>query len=325
MLRVGTLCFAIERGLGYLAKSFYDAGVVTDVAVLCHGSIPDQMQWYPDALHITTKPWLNQELKALVRSVDVMLFFETAFEWKIIDYARSHNVKTVLMPMYECTPDPLPYVPDLFLCPSLLDTSYYPDNSVALPVPVDERDIKLWKLRTRAHTFVHNSGHIGLQNRSGTREVVKAVRYLESQANIIIRSQTKEIRRFSKVINSTVPYEELRKDCDVCLAPERFNGLSLPLQESYAQGLLVMTTDRYPTNKWLSSDPLIPVAHYETIKAHNRARQIEAAVVDPKTIAKTIDAWYDRDITKYSLQGKQWASENTWDILKPKYIEELAK
>ena len=74
MLRVGTLCFAIERGLGYLAKSFYDAGVVTDVAVLCHGSIPDQMQWYPDALHITTKPWLNQELKALVRRVDVMLY-----------------------------------------------------------------------------------------------------------------------------------------------------------------------------------------------------------------------------------------------------------
>ena len=53
---------------------------------------------------------------------------------------------------------------------------------------------------------------------------------------------------------------------DVFLFPDKFNGLSLPLQEAYASGMAVMSTGRYPASQWLPNDPMIPVDGYETRK-----------------------------------------------------------
>ena len=329
-MRVGTLCFAIERGLGYLAKSFYDYGVITDVMVLNHGRIPTQMDWYPDYLYITTKPFLSDVAKEFIDKMDVMMFFETPFDWGIIDYCRQRGVKTVLMTMYECTQDPLPSRPDLFICPSPLDMEYFPDNSVLLPVPVEEP----WELRTNAEVFVHNSGYIGLRGRSGTQELIDAIPYIRSDLKLIIRSQDPVILQMSRgymndhynvtVQSGTVPYDELRNGCDVCVAPEKFNGLSLPLQECAAAGLLVMTTNRFPANTWLPNEPLIPVKSYTRQRVAGRCLEFDEAVVDPREIARTMDEWYGRDITEYSLWGKQWAEDNSWGKLKPRYVEALS-
>jgi len=103
-MRVGTICFAIKRGLGYLAKSFYDNGIVTDPIILHHGRIQTQYDWYPDAVKVTTRPFINCEVKAKIRDMDWMLFFETPFENSVLDYCKEIGVKTAIMTMYECTP-----------------------------------------------------------------------------------------------------------------------------------------------------------------------------------------------------------------------------
>ncbi|MEK0326516.1 MAG: hypothetical protein QQN63_12520, partial [Nitrosopumilus sp.] len=109
-MKVGTLCFATTRGLGYLAKSFYDNGIITHPAVLNHGSIPTQTDWYPDAPYITTRPYLNHKrfVEEVIDEVDAMLFFETPFDWNIIQHCRNKGIKTILMTMYECTPTQIP-------------------------------------------------------------------------------------------------------------------------------------------------------------------------------------------------------------------------
>lgn len=100
---------------------------------------------------------------------------------------------------------------------------------------------------------------------------------------------------------------------------ERFAGLSLPLQEAFSAGLLVIAGDRYPINQWLPSAPLVAPTGYEDLNFVGVP--FKSALYDPKAIASKIDEFYDTDISGYSLAGKKWAEENSWEVLRPQYIE----
>lgn len=330
-LRVGTLVYATEQGLGYLAKSFYDAGVVTHTLVVRHSHRDNLGQyWYPESREIGLS-YLPQERAVAHRlcdSVDVMLFFETPFHWELINYCRSKGVKTVLMPMYECLPPKslLPYQPDYFICPSLLDLRYFPDaNSRFIPVPSNSSVV--WRQREKARQFVHNAGHGGLKGRNGTKELLEAMKYVKSPIELLIRSQSIRTVTISdsrvRVEYGSYPYSSLYDWGDVFIFPESFNGLSLPLQEAYASGMLVMTTDRYPMNQWLPKEPLIPVESYRRDRVSGRCVEFDRAVINPRKLAKTIDRWYDADIRALSSSGREWATANSWEVLKPVYMSHL--
>lgn len=280
-MRVGSLVFATEQGLGILAKSFFDAGVVTDVMAVRHGRRPEREDWYPSYSRIHSLKEDAGSIRKFCNEVDVMLFFETPFDWTLLDYCRGIGVKTVLMPMYECMPKVLPAQPDLFLCPSLLDLSYYPStdpstqsgkrmgydpdgvSSRYLPIPVEQR----WYQRDRAEIFVHNAGHGGLKGRNGTQQFLEAIQYVKSDAKFVLRVQDREFAvekqlldriKDRLMIEGTLPYDRLFLNGDVFVFPERFNGLSLPLQEARAAGMLVMATDRFPMNIWLPGEAPCP-------------------------------------------------------------------
>jgi hypothetical protein len=178
--------------------------------------------------------------------------------------------------------------------------------------------------------FVHNAGHGGLRGRNGTEELIQAIRLVESPAKFIIRCQDKknwppysELLGKVELVNRTVPYDELWSEGDVFIFPEKFNGLSLPLQEAYASGMLVMGTNRFPMNTWLHSSPLITPSSYHRTQVSGRCNMFSEAVLDPVTIAAHIDKWYGKPITPYSLQGKEWAEKHSWEVLKPRYMEVL--
>lgn len=374
-MNVGSIVYATDQGLGILAKSFYDHGIITDVIVVRHGRHPTHDEWYPGAHQVANlKDWRQQQAMAgWCEGMDVMLFLETPFVWELIDHCRSKGVKTVLMPMFECEPTTLPACPDLVLCPSLLDLRYYSWyvgsnpivagqmltrkdglKSVFLPVPVEYP----WRQRTRAEVFVHNAGHGGLKGRNGTAELIEAMRHVKSGARLTLRAQESsrqywaagQLRDANNTpVNlpdnidlkiGTFPYEQLFAEGDVFVFPETFNGLSLPLQEARAAGMLVMCGDRFPMNTWLPTkvetpdrynpfggfprltetmSPLIPVEGYVKSRIGPPYNEFDEAVFSPKTIAAKIDEWYVRDITEYSQQGREWAEENSWEVLGPKY------
>lgn len=327
-MRVGTICFATDQGLGILAKDFYDNGIVTDAIVLAHGKREDHQEWYPKSPFITNlhSGQFKAAVENMVDEVDVMLFFETPFDWDVIDRCRSMGIKTVLMPMYECMPKDLPAQPDLFLNPSLLDQQYYPSGKF-LPIPVD----RLWIRRDRARVFVHNAGHGGLKGRNGTQELINAIPLVKSrEIEFIIRCQDRnniftELQDDTRVFikTGTQPYETLYDEGDVFLFPEKFNGLSLPLQEAYASGMLVMATDRHPMNKWLPNAPLIPNRGFTISNVSPRCNAFQEAIVTPEDIAATIDKWAGKFIGDFSLAGKEWASCHSWEVLKPQYLKVL--
>jgi hypothetical protein len=244
--------------------------------------------------------------------------------------------------MYENTPDPLPVELDQFLCPSLLDLERYKDRkprAVAMPVPVEVP----WRPRHRARVFVHNSGNAQGFFRNGTLELLAALPRIRSPIELIVRMQEPSALtplardraeraralveaagadRRVRLVRETVPFSDLWREGDVFVFPEKWNGLSLPLQEARASGMLVMASDRFPNNAWLPRAPLIPVSGYR--KASYFDVPFEEAVVDPGDVAATIDRWFDADIGAYSQAGRTWAREHCWDRWRQPYLDALA-
>ncbi len=182
-MRVGTICYATNSGLGLLAKSFYDHGVVTDAMLVRHPHYVNHEDWYP----IEDRFWPKQVGEFLSR-IDFLLLFEQAVgnTWSVVAEASRRNIPVVMMPMYEWTPRPLPVPADLFLCPSKLDQQYYQtENYQLVAVPVDVS----WRRRERALRFVHNAGHCGTKFRNGTLSLIEAIQHIQSPINLTIRCQ----------------------------------------------------------------------------------------------------------------------------------------
>lgn len=333
---VGTVCFSTDQGLGYLARDFYRHGIVTHPIILAHGRRQSHPEWYPPGtpfVHDYRHPDVINELA----KCDCVLFFETPFDWTLIPRLRLRGVRTALMPMHECMPDPLPHIPDLILSPSELDHQWavraVGDRAdlAMLTVPVEVP----WRQRTKCEVFVHNAGNGGLRGRNGYMEVLEALRYIESDAKFIIRrqepctlSESYALKLLGPkrvtVVDGTVPFDQLWTEGDCLLFPEKFNGLSLPLQEARAAGMLVMATDRFPMNTWLPRSPLIYPTGHTLSRVSPRCAEFHEAIIQPEEIARSIDEWYGRDISVYSQDGRRWAEENSWAKLGPMYKEVLA-
>ena len=327
---VGSIVYATKSGLGILAKLLYESKIIDKVLVVQHQKFESHLEWYPaEDIILAADEFLD--------SIDTLLLLEAPmpnpFDWSLVQRAKYKGKKIVLMPMYESTPRQSLVLVDEFICPSPLDLEYYQDfNACYLPVPAPN-DVE-WNLREKANVFVHNVGHGGIFSRNGTVEVVQALPMIKSDIKLIIRIQpdskpellslVDEIKDDRvEVVKEQIPFQELWKTGDVFLFPEKFNGLSLPLQEASAAGMCVMAGDRFPINEWLPREPLIPVSGYfKTVQPWTRVA-IKNAIIHPRSIAETVDKWAGQDISKQSLAGKEWAEDNQGDRLKSRYDEVL--
>lgn len=297
---IGSIVLATEQGLGYLAKAFFDNGIIDKVMIHHHSSRKNHWEWY------TGFACRNEE--ELFNNITHLILFETPFDWKIIVRARERGIKTILIPMYECTKYPFPYQPDEVWCPSALDYDFYKDKGEIckrIQIPVDIK----WRERTRARLFVHNAGNGGLGGRNGTAELIEAFKYIKSEAKLLIRSQVPISCKDPRIEVRVGTFDDIWTEGDVFIFPEKFNGLSLPLQEAFASGMLVMATDRFPNNEYLPLDPLIPIEGYHKERI---AIEFDCADLSPEKIAVWIDAWYHKDITNFSEMGKEYNKTNSW-------------
>ena len=319
-MNVGSLVYATDQGIGILAKQFYDNGVITHPVIVIHSQHPTHYEWYPPGTRCIPIRMLSHyrlELMEFCRSMDAMLFIETPFDWNLLRACK----RSALLTMYECTPERVPAEPDVYICPSLLDLQHFP-SGVHIPVPVTVP----WRQRHRAEVFVHNAGHGSFHGRNGTQELVDAWSYIKSGAKLILRSQkpmlTPECANVELRVG-TFPYGSLYDEGDVFVFPEKFNGLSLPMQEAYASGMPVIGTDRFPMNQWLPTKFLVQPIGFEDARIGGAYRKFSKANVSPFDIAKRVDEVYGTDISSYSLQGLVFAQTHSWPALRPLYMEAL--
>jgi glycosyltransferase involved in cell wall biosynthesis len=335
--RIGSVCYATEQGLGHLAKSFFGAGVITDPLLFMHSHHQNHTEWYPPGTpKIHGRPFDPQRFTYF----DAVLFFETPFDWSILPKLRDRNIKTVLVPMHEWTPKNPPHWFDKVISPSLLDLKYFPESTF-LPIPVDP---STWRQRTKAVKFLHNAGHIGHREHKGTRQLLEALQFVKSDLRLHVRCQDTMpfneivrgmpwLYRNGEVVDRRVTFNMAsvyREDLfgiehDVYIAPEKFNGLSLPLQEAWAAGMAVMTSDRFPHNTWLPREPLIPVSGYRRACVGQQYLEFDEAIVRPEDVAAAMDRMFGQDLCELSLAGKAWAEANCWATLKDKWLEAILK
>lgn len=313
---VGSIIRADNSGLGTLAREFYDNGIINKVIIY-----PNNVYHSFNERFKNSKIGLTDEnIKWLLKDLDILFCFETPFKWQIVAEAKKRGIKTILMPMHEGLQENLPIKFDLYVCPSELEMRLDIEPKIFLPVPVNTKRIK-WKLREKAKVFIHNSGHGGIAGRNGTWELLEAMKYVKSDIKLIIRSQFHEFKSDDKRIEckyeNKKDYWDLWDEGDVFIFPEKFNGLSLPVQEAYASGMCVITTDKEAFS-FLPKQPLLKPEKFIKMMI---ARQIDCAVHNAKDIAKKIDEIANTDITEYSLAGKKWAEQNNWDKLKSKYLD----
>jgi hypothetical protein len=333
-VKVGTFAYPTSRGLGHLAKDFADHGITTDTLVVEHASIPSNADWYPSAPRTNARRLDRNLMFDFCRGKDAMLFFETPFLWDVIPHCAAIGVRTYLLVMHECTPA-VHSPPHRYLCPSSLDMHYFKDHdAVFLQLPVDPQKVP-WRQREKAELYVHHGGYLGLRGREGTALLIDAMRYVKSPLKLQIRVQEnvdatrqRQMAQDARIeyLPQTIPFAELWQDGDVYVAPQKFNGCSLPLQEAYASGMLVMTTDRFPMNTWLPREPMIPTKGIlKDVQVGGPYLPFDESVIDPEDIARTMDAWHERDIAEWSRRGRAWAEANSWEQLKPLWMEQLSK
>ncbi len=338
-MKIGSISYAIHRGLGYLTKAFYDHGIISDVWVVRHSKIPTVENWYPNARYWgwnellqnlpATEQWIKEQ------QFDAMLFFETAYDWEVFEICERLGVRTYMVPMYECWQKSAPK-PYKYICPSLLDLDYFPEGrsgvkSEFLTLPTEYP----WKLRERALHYVHNGGYLGVRgNREGTLTLIEAMQYVKSPLRLTLRCQENVPPRYQQMmardnrieyIPRQVPYEELYATGDVVVGAQRWNGCSLPLQEAMCSGMAIINTDRYPMNTWLPKGGLIPPSRVFKSRISGAYLDFDECEVDPKMLAIKMDLFYGEDITEESLLGLKWANNNSWVALKDKWVEALSK
>lgn len=319
---VGSIVRPHNSGLGILALEFVEQGLIDKCLLFSNGVYKCFPERFPNSKMCKSHLSIQQdEIDWLLKDLKTLLILETPYEWDIIKQAKKKGIKVVFIPMHECLPKP-PQLPDVWVAVSDIDFELPYLPKIRLNIPVNTDKIK-WKQRSRAKVFVHNAGHGGLQGRNGTKELIEAMKYVKSPIKLIIRSQADNIKvddkRIEFIYGNYENYQDLYGEGDVLVFPEKFNGLSLPLQEAFASGMAIITTDK-PCFSWLPKDLLLPVS-WERIMV---AREVDSAVHDQIGIAKKIDFIYNKDISTYSKDGKKWAEINSWKKLRRTY-EELLK
>jgi|TARA_R100001530_G_scaffold127734_1_gene97060 glycosyltransferase involved in cell wall biosynthesis len=330
-LRIGAVLRADNSGLGTLSYDFYKHLPFSKIMIAgsTYEQFYDRYDGAPNGFIAARGIPTRDECLEFVKDLDMLVCFETPYNWNLIKYAREQGVKTALVVMYEWTPmkDSMPEEFDLYLCPTQLDYDTLWGNKVLIPVPVDREKTKFIK-RTGGTEFLFNNGHGGTGGRNSINEFLQALPFVESDVTFHIRSQVPFEMDFKdkrvKITMGEVPHEALWAIGDVYIHLHKFDGLSLPLQEALSAGLPILAIDREPYNTILPKEMMIPPS--ATGMSQLPLRDIQTCTVAPKIIAQKIDEiakMGSKKIEELSEKSNELAEEFSWEKLAPKYMEEF--
>lgn len=330
-MRIGAICRMDLTGLGIQSKEFFDhipcKALVINSSNFKNG-LAQYPQWYPGQKIVTPEKGLKippDVIKDFIKDIDVLITFETAYDYSIFEICRSKGVKTILQLNYEFLEYPSKlHPPDLFAAPSLWHYNDIPEPKIHLPVPVNA---KHFHVKRRPYRFVHITGQPAAHDRNGTYSFLNCLRYVKNSIEVTIYCQnTFPLPRYPSYISVTKDFSYKQNyydnfDGGVLVMPRKYGGLSLVVNEAIAAGMPVIMTDISPNNYWLPKEWLVfsqPSGSFQCKK------HIDINEVDLQKLAEKIDQFcgdqfYDAAIKK-ALKIK---SEISWEALLPQYKKVL--
>lgn len=326
-MKLGMIVRADNSGLGTMSWEYSRHLRPDKVLIVSNGvyqMFPERYSEFPSRRGIDNADWL-------LDGIDTLLAIETFYDWSLVAKAKERGIKTVLIPMIEMTRERIQAVPDVFLSPSKLDYEYfskrYQNQNHYLPVPVALDRLPVQK-RKHANVFIHVGSHGGVNMRKGTPLVIEAMKYVQSDIKLILYTwgdfQSDDSRIEVRRTNFK-NYWQLYREGDALIYPQDYNGICLPIIEAMASGMGVVTTSIYPFNEYFPKSLMFEPTQLVKKRASPGLVEMDAAIIDPKSIAQVIDTAHKNGIAEESLYGILWGKENSWDRLTKKYLDVLAQ
>lgn len=354
-MKIGLVARADNSGLGIQTLEFYrhmqpDKTMVVDISALNNNPIFKHR--YPErAIFINNIPSPN-EIKSFLEGLDVVFIAEAAYNPHLYELAREMGVKTAVQYNYEFMDwviNPAYPRPDMLIAPSRWHydevEAWCLQNNVKhiyLHCPVARDKLPFREIK-QARTFLHMAGRSAAHDRNGTATVIKASRYLTSQAKIVVHFQgeqglahqaTNTIDDYKQflatdgnpdnltiVTQEVAEYQDIYAMGDVLLLPRRYGGNCLPLNEALSVGMPVIMTDISPNNALLPKNWLIPAV---MVNQFTPRTVVDIYGAEPQALAAKIDEFYNFNESQMrfeNITAGDLAKTISWDTLKPKYLE----
>ena len=327
MKKVGIILRADYGGLSRISEDFYhflkpDKSLVVDTQYV---PLRREMFVGPDvtiAKHTPPYYVSTEDLQSWIEGLDVVLTFETPYNWELFNLTKRAGIRSVLMVDYEYFPGLLPSRPDVLWMPVRWFLDELKKDGIPvqfIPMPVDRLRFK-FKQKKVAKTFLTVLGHHHMLNedRNGIRTLFDAIPLVKNKD---IRFLFRSIQPLPKINDPRVEIDVSTKKRpegnwskgDVLIYPRRYAGMSLPMNEALSCGMPVLMSNMSPQNNILPPHWLLPTK----ICPYHLGRNVDIGTVSPADLAAKIDEWAMKDISKESLLADQIANEISWGRLLP--------
>lgn len=318
----------VDRGLGIQTSNIYDN--LKPDRTLCvlvpqsgYASHPER---YPDATFITlTDDGLDE---ATVRDwwsgLDVVVSVETLYDWRLTEWAKADNVRTVVQgnPEFHIAAE---RQPDVWWWPTTWRLNELPEGRL-VPVPVPDVPIVAGDPDGPIQ-FLHIAGAHAMEDRNGYHAVAQAGRRLKgARLNIYAQAggfgpsywarTNKNVVEHGAVEDRWSMYEGQH----VLLLPRRYGGLCLPALEAMASGLALAMTDCSPNTDW----PIVPISSSNGKSVFFQAGWITIRDVTANSVASTMNVLMDpQTLSGLMRRSREWAEENRWSVLASTYHDAI--
>lgn len=330
-MKVGLIARAEDRGLGSLSRDFYrnmqpDKTLVVVPRGVRRNGLESHLDWYPDATVAHFDGQLNgSTCTDWLDGLDVVISFETFYDWRLCHWARERGVATVCQAMPEWWRPRWRDQPTAWWAPTSWRLDQLPAGTRHIPIPMTAPEREPRTLRP--FRWLHVAGAQTEADRNGTLAVVAADRLLKERQQIVVRTQSPLDVKGDHI---RVAYESLPSrwslydDVDAVVMPRRYAGLSLPVLEALATGLPVVMTDCSPQNTDWPVET-VPVRLGEPVAMLGGA--IHTYDADPAELAATMDRWAtDPDhVARVAARSAAYAAGNTWAQRAPAITAELER
>jgi len=325
-MRVGALCRMDFTGLGIQSKEFFDhipcKALVIDSTKLS-GTIQNP-HWYPGQKIFKIDTWLKIPIDVInefLNDIDILITFETPYDYSIFDTCRKRGIKTVLQLNYEFLEYPSKHpLPDLFAAPSLWNYELIPTPKMFLPVPVN---VNHSVPDRQEKTFLHIAGRTAVHDRNGTLPFLRSLQYVNNRIKVIVRGQhhitLPRVPSHVKLIQDFTNKENYLENYTggVLVMPRKYGGLCLPAQESIGFEMPVIMTDISPNNTWLPKEWLVPAHKGNSFKCKTH---VDIYEVDERQLGAKIDEFCDSDFYNKAVEKAKGLKERiSWEKLLPTY------
>lgn len=338
---------ADDGGLGNETFEFFrymqpDKTLIVDISKLTNK--PNNFNRYDiatNAQYVTVTDGFpgNKHIHSFLEGLDIVICYETPYNYDLFRIAKQKGIKTVLRYNYEfldyLNQPNLPF-PDVLASPSLWHLNevveqFSEQSQILFLLNPIARDRLPFREIHRIETFIHVAGTELFEDRNGTNIVLSSLAHIKSDIKLKVLSQhpinTSGLSippNIELSIEGNKPdYWNLYEEGDCLLLPRRYGGQTLQLNEAMSTGMIPLMLDIEPQNAFL--DPICLVPTSSTKKILTRT-EIDCYDADPIEYARKIDilAHLNREeVFKLNLESDLYAESLSWRHMKSYYYEFL--